>query len=306
VITFAVIHLGPEEVSPSLIERLRSIYADRIFKQGFFLKLPVDDPRAQEAIKLLDESGLHPWRSETGAPVKGVEYTFRMDRQYEPSDLAQCSLLELSPPDEAHNAEAIFRAHDGEMIVPQGSTPDGFDIMSSLPCWCFVPERVKTILEAGDFRHILFRPTVHVPHMVELDELGNPIELVPDMGSIAQVGRLPGEPVHHWELDSDFTLPPLAPTMTLTDSEWKPVRSGDFARGFHRREGFYSHPELHYRASDLEGLEPFDLARTYEPFGNRHGYAPLARTLVASRRFYEYCIRHGLRTGWVPVRIDHD
>jgi len=79
-ITFAVIHLGPEEVSPSLIERLRSIYADRIFKQGFFLKLPVDDPRAQEAIKLLDESGLHPWRSETGAPVKGVKYTLETER----------------------------------------------------------------------------------------------------------------------------------------------------------------------------------------------------------------------------------
>lgn len=142
-ITFAVIYLGPEEVSPSLIERLRSIYADRVFKQGFFLKLPVDDPRTREAIKLLDGSGLRPWRSETGPPVKGVEYTFRMDRQYEPSDLAQCSLLELSPPDEAHNAEAIFRAHDGEMIVPQGSTPDGFGIMSSLPYWYFVPERVK-------------------------------------------------------------------------------------------------------------------------------------------------------------------
>jgi len=144
-IIYAVIYVGPDEVPPSLIERLRSIHADRVYR-GFFLRFPVDDPRTKEAINILDEAGLRPWRVETGSPVKGVEYSFRLDREYEPSDLAQCALLELNPPGDAQNHGAIRRAHDGEMIVPQGDTPDGFDIMCGFSYWYFVPERAKALL----------------------------------------------------------------------------------------------------------------------------------------------------------------
>ena len=128
---------------------------------------------------------MRPWRPETGPRVKGIEYSFSLHRQYEPSDLAQCDLLESTPPDEAYNSEAISRAHDGEMIVPVRHIPGGFDIMCGVTYWYFVPERTRAILEASDLRHVLFRPTVHVPHVVERDELGNPIELIFNMDEFA-------------------------------------------------------------------------------------------------------------------------
>lgn len=113
-------------------------------------------------------------------------------------------------------------------------------------------------------------------------------------------------PVAYWELDSDFILPPLSPSMTLTDSAGRPIRGDDFDAGVHRREGSYMHPDLHYRASDLTGLEPFDLARAFEPFGKHRTYSSLNCPLMASRKFYECCVSNGLRAGWVPVRIGPD
>jgi hypothetical protein len=83
------------------------------------------------------------------------------------------------------------------------------------------------------------------------------------------------------------------------------IRDGqDFSNGMQRSEGLFAHPELHYRKSDLERLEEFDLARTFEPFGNHRGYQRLFCPLVASRRFYETCVANKLKTGWAPVRID--
>jgi hypothetical protein len=61
---------------------------------------------------------------------------------------------------------------------------------------------------------------------------------------------------------------------------------------------------LHYRRSDLEDLAPFDLARTYEPFGNYSGYDRQNCSLIASKKFYEVCVANKLKTDWVPVRIE--
>lgn len=70
------------------------------------------------------------------------------------------------------------------------------------------------------------------------------------------------------------------------------------------RDGFYNHAELHYRRSDLAKVEPFDVARTFESFGPR---SPVQRpSIIVSQRFYKVCVAHGMKSTWIPVRIDAD
>jgi hypothetical protein len=105
-----------------------------------------------------------------------------------------------------------------------------------------------------------------------------------------------------WELTSDFELPPLSPAMDLRDNNGNPIARGEVSNGCHRYEGLYIHPELHYRAEDLETMKPCDLAWTAESFGGVPSAD--ARVLIASNRFYRFCVDHALKTEWVPVRID--
>jgi hypothetical protein len=50
-------------------------------------------------------------------------------------------------------------------------------------------------------------------------------------------------------------------------------------------------------------MPPFDLARTHEVWGYRKGWSS---SLVASQRFYTFCVKHKIPMKWVPVRIDPD
>jgi len=249
---------------------------------------------------------MRPWNSASGPRKKGLEYTFKLERVYAPAGLADCDLLELRPPFEAFNTGAIFRTGAGEMIVPEAQNPLGFAIMSAEPYWYFASSQTKATLGRAGLLNVLFRPTVLVPRVEDFDEAGAPVEVAPDLASIVRSGRDLAGPIDYWELDGDFTMPPLSPSMEFVDAGMKSVLSGDFANGFQRKDGFYTHPELHYRASDLAALPEFDLARTYEPFSNRSGRDSFDCPLVASRRFYDFCVASGLETGWVPVRIDRE
>lgn len=100
------------------------------------------------------------------------------------------------------------------------------------------------------------------------------------------------------ELTSDFILPPLSPTMRIEYEDGTKF-DGDFKRRYVIREGLYRTPELHYLSSSLEGLEPFDLACSFEWWGSE-----VSRRTIASKRFYQFCVDQGVETEWVPVRID--
>lgn len=62
-----------------------------------------------------------------------------------------------------------------------------------------------------------------------------------------------------------------------------------------------NHVELHCRRRDIERLEPFDVAISVERFGHRRLEF---RATIVFRRFYDFCIAHGLKARRVPVRID--
>ncbi len=65
-------------------------------------------------------------------------------------------------------------------------------------------------------------------------------------------------------------------------------------------EGNYVRPELHYLQSDVERFPDFDLACTFERFA----WSPLNRCLIASQRFYRFCVDNDIKCDWIPVRID--
>lgn len=217
-----------------------------------------------------------------------------LDREYDADDFAKCKLLEFRPPPEANNYGAIERGGpngDGDMIVPEQQMPEvDFDFLFGRGYWYFVPERIKAVLQSGDLVGVRFRPTYYFP-------LGMSVE---DTDETVRARH--GTP--YWELDSDRRLPPLSPSIVLVDDKQQAVPHGSPGPCHPRIDGLYRSSELHYRASDLAKIGPFDLARTFEqfvPFGS-----PGDRPLIASKRFYDFCTEHRLKTGWVPVRIDPD
>jgi hypothetical protein len=94
----------------------------------------------------------------------------------------------------------------------------------------------------------------------------------------------------------------------LIDGAGRPF-DGDFLKGCFIDDGFYTPQEPHYKASEMANAEPFDLASTYEQFGNapiqsNPDAGPGERMLIASKRFYEFCVKNKLKMDWIPVRLD--
>ncbi|WP_406693696.1 hypothetical protein V5E97_21935 [Singulisphaera sp. Ch08] len=276
----------------TLIESLRSLFPEQILPKGFMCEAPLDDERTRQVLHLLEQAGLKPWDFTTGLEKKSdSEFSISLIREYDADDLAACDYLEIWPPSKAYHPEADLRTDSGEMLIPQRHLPRGFAIMSShLYRSYFVTEHAKSVLEAVPFRGVRLKPASYQPssHRKISTDPSNAL----------------GPSTPYWELDSDLTMPPLSPTVRLTDRDCKPVRRADFSNGMQRTDNLFKPVELHYRKSELERLEEFDLARTFEPFGNHRGYQRLFCPLVASKRFYETCVANKLKTGWAPVRVD--
>lgn len=271
-----------------LMDQLQNVYPEGRIRHYFEMRLPSTDARIQEVLRILAESGWIPTRPDKRWD-QSREYLFRLHREYDSSDFASCDLLELRIPSKDW-VEDAWRNKDGRIELP-GPLKKRLDFRKCNFSWYVVPERAKRILEASDLKRIVFHETI-----ATTKSNGERLQL-PNWSYF-------GNP--WWELDSDFTMPPLSPKMQFENREGKPVNHGDYSNGFHRKDGQYSHPEFHYRESDLEGLDQFDLARTAEPFGNRQGYDPFDRPLIVSKRFYDFCVANNLKADWVPVRVDPD
>jgi len=107
----------------------------------------------------------------------------------------------------------------------------------------------------------------------------------------------------HWELTSEFVLPPLNNASLLFNNDGQPF-DGDYDKGCFLVEGCYWPGELHYKRSTLQTVGPFDLARTHERFGNKDSVS--FPRLIASRNFYDFCKNQKLNLDWWPVRVDPD
>lgn len=278
------------DASEEVFDDLARIYPEGLQGQTFSFALPADDPRTVQIVERLNRAGLRPWTDTFRERQKGIEYAVQLDREYDAADLAACDFLELRPPPEACNYGAISRGESGDVIIPEQQMPSGKpDFLFGHTYWYFVPARVKDVLSMGNLKGVKFRPTYYAP----LDMTAEDTD--------ATIRSRHGIP--YWELDSDRTLPPLSPSMSLVDARGNASSPG-VAGPCRPYDGLYIRPELHYRADDLAKTGQFDLARAHERFNAFGG--PGDRPLIASRRFFEFCNERCLRTGWVPVRVDPD
>jgi hypothetical protein len=107
-----------------------------------------------------------------------------------------------------------------------------------------------------------------------------------------------------WELISSIALPPM-PRDRVIAHEKTP---DDFVHVAGFTDADFFEKEMHYSASGIRALEPFDLAVTHEiycgPGWKETGHGE--RRLVASQRFRQFCIAEQIPMSWVPVRLDPD
>lgn len=106
-----------------------------------------------------------------------------------------------------------------------------------------------------------------------------------------------------WEVTSSRVLPRITNVdqfLTVDKSGLLPFQ-GDYSKPIGILEPPYrSGGEVHYRRSDIESCEKFDIATTYENYLFDH------QALVISQRFYQFCLKNRIPLDVRPVRIDPD
>lgn len=280
------------DIGQELLDRLIAVYPEGqcgAQGHGFEVCLPADDPRIPAIQELLARGGRRPWADHSRALNKTCEYHYEQLRSYGNSDWDGLPLLELAP---SVSCPGMFRCEENGFVkLHLDDLDNSADFAKANVERYVVPERTKRCLENANLKHVMFRPTLLCDR--SRGKAGQLAPLVPwdDWGP------------PWWEITSDYRLPPVSPAMELLD----PVTGQVISRGnpdalYVQREGFYQPAELHYLKSELPDLDDFDLAQTFETFGGHKRWDE--HTLIASRRFYEFCRDHDLRTDWVPVRVD--
>ena len=265
-----------------IFERLCEIYPNgRRGNLGhcFRSDLMLDDPRTHAILETLETAGLKRWKKQ--GEKKHDQYMFALLRTYDDSDLEACEYLEIVP---EKKAKGLFRTDEplpqrGRTVIESPAKHHISYVFT--PTWYIIRDDAKQALENAGLQNLLFLPTEKKYESVDYD--------------------LYDEEDVWWELRSDLRLPPVSSSMTLLHRD-QTAFSGDFSKGCMRKEGFYNHAELYYRRKDLAAFGSFDLAHTHEMFGG--GINEFNRPLVASKRFYDVCMQHNIKTGWVPVRIE--
>lgn len=274
---------GLTSISEKLLQELCAAFpSGRCGSRGhsFSLNLMSDDSRLKEVIRILNEHGYTPRSSAPSRTER--EFNLVLVRQYDRTDLESAELLELRPSNEMLVDGCARRQSDMTLCL---ESPLHIDLTASIaqPSCYIMRDHVKHAFEAAGLRDVCTLPVTKLYESVDYN--------------------LDDKEDTYWELRSSTMLPPVAPSVSLVHRD-RTVFTGDFRKGCLRVEGFYLYPELHYSRASLTHMKPFDLAHTSEMFGWRPNQ--FDRPLVASQRFYQVCLEHNIKTGWVPVRIDED
>jgi hypothetical protein len=291
-----ILGVMPNNVDAVVYRRLCEIYPEgRITIIGFFGRevehfecmLPKEDPRLFEVLAVLEKAGLVSTVGESRRAVSR-KLSLQLDREYDVAEYESASLLELQP---RQRIEGLWRTSAGLLLLNSSHVKGDIDIAYTDGFGRVVSDRLLRRLEGLGLKHVVFKPTV----------LQNPPALVNGEVVRLEVPWPDGRPAF-WEITSDFTVPPFSPPYPVVDNDGRPF-AGDCSNGCFPRDGLFQRAELHYAASALAPLEPFDLALTHEGFGPKPDQ--FDRVLVASKRFYKLCVSEGLPMDWIPVQI-HD
>jgi hypothetical protein len=291
--------LFASDVGQPLVNRLKSMCPVSGGSDNSFLApmLSPDSDDLKNLLQCLHEAGLSE-HDGFGRCDRTKQYRIVANREYAAEELAQVPLLAL---DWANAKPYILDAGRNPLgllaiepkYLPRCPQPK----IHTTETAYVVPDPVRHLIEHAGLQRVAFKPTVLTPRMSD--------------GPYVSWESAKLEP--WWELTSDKWMPPLSISNDLrflgTDEPLteKDRNGRNYGRGIYLREGVYRRPESRYRRNDLQQMLPMDLcdlARTYEPFG--HWADSDRRYLIASQRFYRFCVEHDLGGEWVPVRIDPD
>jgi len=275
------------DLSEVQIQPLRQLIPEAELPGGFMTTLPASDDAMTQSLDLVDSAGLRRWNG--SGPKQSGEYLLTYTRQYEADDLLACPYLEITPAGAGHVDGDSPRTNSPDVVFFETPSTD-IALVGMGRCY-IVSAKVRKALLSGGFSDLIWRQAKLRPSGIPPDE----------RRSDYQKKINPPKRGPWWELRSELVLPPLAPSMPLFHTDHTPF-TGDFSKGCWRRDGLYTHAELRYRAADLEAFGPFDLAHTYEMFEALP--REYDRPLVASQRFYQYCLKHKIETSWQPVRVE--
>lgn len=282
-----LIAISSLELPRRKLEAVCSIYPQgRVDHCRFAARLPESDARMLQILGWLEREGYRPWDEQTDLDYS-CEYNLARLREYDASDWEQAEYLEphIDAIDEIYH---VGRDEEGRLIVGGKDLVMEQDFEITIFNEWVAPQRTREILENANLEGLTFRPVV-----IDPKEGGN-------IGGKAfrhPAGDKPPRGGPWWEITSDIKLPPVAASMTLSDQKGNPLPPGDENVIYTAREGSYNHAELHFRRSDMEQMEPFDIALTREHFHVRP-------RIVVSSRFYRACAERSLRINWVPVHLD--
>ena len=262
-----------EGCPPHLFERLLSEAPKHVKPHAIVIDAKLEDDEAlatvDRLVAICREEGFP-----GGANVHRIgHYRLVLHYHYEEKDLAASELLELRPT-KALMADAEIHP-DGSMEIK--ATPAVVNLSGSwnMTLDYLVSDLIRERCLSEGLAGPTFAPvTVRGPRQ-------------------AVVGTV-------WKIGASITMPRLSNTQDLRHvrSEGVVEFDGVYSDNMCLRDGLHSVSEIHYRQSDLERMEPFDLAVTYEPLQQRAG------RIIASPRFYRFCKANKLRFDYMPVRVD--
>lgn len=284
----------PENVFHALLNtypegavKTRSWTSGEIYVGSWSCKLSLNDSRAIDIIAFLKSEGYFV-DNHAGWVIKKPGIRIWLSRKYGMNDYGACEFLALNgrhrvlglgwrtTPD----STIVLPVHRIRKLVTTGAET----LWTDRPGWMVVSDRVKRIVDGLNMRHVVFRPTILVRGEGRPDDPTVPWSEV-------------GDP--WWEISSDYALPPLSSSVQITAQDGTPFESYE-TQNLELREGLYDIPEPHYRRSDINSAEPFDLALSHEHIGK----PPLQQMRIASQRLYLVFRKHKIRAAWTPVRID--
>jgi|GEM_PF-1939145 len=274
-------------VEEKIFAQLCKIYPAGNHQRWFEVALPENAPKLQEILALLAANGYRPGPSSGTFKVAPNEYRTSIERIYEKRDYEATAFLVPSP--KVIFGEYSFRTDDDLLRIERfQARPKGEIAIGTAYPWIIVSEKLRQMFERAELQRLLFKNVV-IQNRTETKK---------------------GYFKDHWELTSDLILPPMS--AKLLDGDGRPF-AGDLQKGCFIDDGLYYPQEPRYKASLLPAVEPFDLGLTYERFGcglPKTAIPPPPdivageRMLIASKKFYEFCVEQKLKMDWVPVRID--
>jgi len=274
-------NLDPDYLGQEIFQHLCDLYPGVSNAYSFAIEpLDADDPRSQQVLDYLAQQGWFP--NPTTRPQRDNEFGMNLDRLYDTQDLEQAEYLTMFVNQAVH--ENTAQMVEGRVVLRK-PVAKANKIARVPDVGLVVSDRIKTALAREELHHISFLPT----------------EIISTKGE--HLGQSA-----YWQMVTDLLLPPVSPTMRRVHcASGAPLEEGEVA-DFYLREGLdmpevlYMPSEIHYVASDLRSLAPFDLALSQEKQGRGADF----QIYIASQHLYQVLSHLDLDILWHPVRLEED